>query len=86
MVTEIKSISCQEKWGCSANNGIRKRCSFIMRILYNKVQSYSPCHRQSGTCRSYLPLQSDYEPSLKTKTYLCDRFITSFCTKDHKTH
>ena len=25
-------------------------------------------------------------PSVKTTTYVCNRFNTSFCTKDHKTH
>ena len=28
----------------------------------------------------------DYVPSVKTTTYVCNRFNTSFCTKDHKTH
>ena len=42
--------------------------------------------RQSGTCRRYLLLQGLYVPSVKTAKYICNRFNTSFCTKDHKTH
>ena len=41
--------------------------------------------KQSGTCRRYLPLQGLYVASVKTTTYVCNRFDTSFCTKDHKT-
>ena len=42
--------------------------------------------KQSGTCRRYLLLQGLYVPSVKTTTHICNRFNTSFCTKDHKTH
>ena len=42
--------------------------------------------KQSGGCRRYLLLQGLYVPSFKTTLYVCNRFSTSFCTKDHKTH
>ena len=41
--------------------------------------------KQSGTCRRYLLLQGLCVPSVKTTTYACNRFNTSFCTKDHRT-
>ena len=42
--------------------------------------------KQSGTCRRYLLPQGLYVPSVKTTTYVSNRFKTSFCTKNHKTH
>ena len=42
--------------------------------------------KQSGGCRRYFLLRGLYVPSFKTTTYVCNRFNTSFCTKDHKTH
>ena len=43
-------------------------------------------NKQSGTCRKYFLLQGLCMPSVKTTTYACNRFNTSFCTKDLKTH
>ena len=42
--------------------------------------------KQSGGFRRYFLLQGLYVPSFKTTTYVYNRFNTSFCTKDHKTH
>ena len=42
--------------------------------------------KQSSTCRRYLLLQGLYVSSVKTTTYVCNSFNTSFCITDHKTH
>ena len=42
--------------------------------------------RQRGTCRICLLLQRLCMPSVKITTYVCNRFNTSSCTKDHKSH
>ena len=42
--------------------------------------------KQSGACRIYLLLQGLYVSSVKATTCVCNRFNTSFCTKDHKAH
>ena len=34
----------------------------------------------------YRLLQGLYVPSVKTATYICNRFNTSFCARDHKTN
>ena len=36
--------------------------------------------------RRYLLLQGLCVPSVKTTTYICNRFNTSFCARDHKTN
>ena len=36
--------------------------------------------------RRYLLLQGLCVASVKTTTYVCNRFNTSFCTRDHKTN
>ena len=36
--------------------------------------------------RRYLLLQGLCVPSVKTTTYVCNRFNTSFCARDHKTN
>ena len=72
----------------SKQNGICKRYFIINRILYSKLQSYIAyaIDKQSGTCRRHLLLQGLYVPSVKPTRYVSNRFNTSFCTKDHKTH
>ena len=42
--------------------------------------------KQSDICRRYLLLQGLCVASVKTTTYVCNRFNTSFCTRDHKTN
>ena len=42
--------------------------------------------KQSDVCRIYLLLQGLWVPSVKTTTYICNRFNTSFCARDHKTN
>ena len=87
-VTEIKKISwCQEKWGRSANKMVYAKGTFLLWgfcIPSFRAIAYA-IDKQSGTCRRYLLLQGLYVPSVKTTTYVCNRFNT-FCTKDHKTH
>ena len=36
--------------------------------------------------RRYLPLQGICVPSVKSTTYVCNRFNSSFCARDHKTN
>ena len=88
-VTEIKKISwCQEKWGRSANKMVYPKGTFLLWgfcIPSFRAIAYA-IDKQSGTCRRYLLLQGFYVPSVKTTTYVCNKFNASFCTKDHKTH
>ena len=42
--------------------------------------------KQSSICRRYLLLKGLCVPSDKIATYVCNRFNTFFCTKDHKTY
>ena len=87
-VTEIKKISwCQEKWRRSANNMVYAKGTFLLWgfcIPSFRAIAYA-IDKQSGTCRRYLLLQVLYVPSVKTTTYVCNKFNTSFGTKnDHK--
>ena len=86
-VTEIKkSFWCQEKWRRSANKMVYAKGTFLLWgfcIPSFRAIAYA-IDKQSGTCRRYLLLQGLYVPSVKTTTYVCNRFNT-FCTKDHKT-
>ena len=86
-VTEIKKISwCQEKWGRSANKMVYTKVTFLFWVFCLptfRAIAYA-IDKQSGTCRRYLLLQGLYVPSVKTTTYVCNRF-NIFCTKDHKT-
>ena len=88
-VTEIKKISwCQEKWGRSANKMVYPKGTFLLWwfcIPSFRAIAYA-IGKQNGTCRKYLLLLGLYVPSVKTTTYVCNRFNTSFCTKDQKTH
>ena len=88
-VTEIKkSFWCQEKWRRSANKMVYAKGTFLLWgfcIPSFRAIAYA-IDKQSGTCRRYLLLQGLYVPSVKTTTYVCHRFNTSFYTKDHKTH
>ena len=42
--------------------------------------------KQNDICRGYLLLQGLCMPSVKTTTYACNRFDTSFFARDHKTN
>ena len=88
-VTKIKKKSwCQEKWGCSANKMVYAKGTFLLWgfcIPSFRTIAYA-IDNESDTYRRYLLLQGLYVPSVKTTTYICNRFNTTFCTKDHKTH
>ena len=52
-----------------------------------EIKKTSWCHRKNGgMCWRYLLLQGLCVPSVKTTTYVCNRFNASFHTKDHKMH
>ena len=42
--------------------------------------------KQSDICRRYLLLQGLCVQSVKTTSYVCNRFNTFFCARDHKTN
>ena len=88
-VPEIKNISwCQEKWGRSANKMAYSKGTFLLWgfcVPSFRAIAYA-IDKQNDTCRRYLLLLGLYVPSVKTTTYVYNRFNTSFCTKDHKTH
>ena len=42
--------------------------------------------KQSVTCRRYFLLHGLCVPGARIIRYVCNRFNTSLCTKDHKTH
>ena len=42
--------------------------------------------KQGDVCRRYLLLQGLCVRSVKTTTYVCNRFNTSFRARDHKTN
>ena len=87
-VTEIKNFMMSGKVRTSSKqNGICKRYFSLWRFCIPSFRAIAHAiDKQSGTCRRYLLLQGLYVPSVKTTTYVCNRFNTSFCTKDHKTH
>ena len=71
----------------SKQNGICKKYFFVMRILYTKPQSYSLCYRQTKWYRQKIPSVTGIMcAKCQTTTFVCNRFNTSFCTKDHKIH
>ena len=88
-VTEIKKIPwCQEKWRRSANKIVYAKATFLSLgfcIPSFRAIAYA-IDKQSDTGKRHLLLQGLYVPSVKTTTYVCSSFNTSFCTKDHKTH
>ena len=83
-----KNFMMSGKMGRSANKMVYAKGTFLLwgfcvpslRAIFYVID------KQSGTWRRYLLLQGLYVPSVKTTTYVCNRFNTSFCTKDHKTH
>ena len=62
----------------SNQNGICKRHLFMMRTVYIKLESDSLCCRQIKWYMQKIRC-------VKTITYVCNRFNTFFCFKDHKT-
>ena len=71
----------------SKKNSICKRSFFIMRILYTKLQSCSLCYRKTKFYTQKIPSVTGIICG-KSQNYniVCNRFNSSFCTKDHKTH
>ena len=63
----------------SRQNGICKRHFFMMRVVYIKLQSDSLCYRQ-------MKWNMQKIRCVKPITYVCNRFNTFFCFKDHKTY
>ena len=64
----------------SKQNGICKRHLFMMRIVYIKLQSDSLGYQQTKWYMQKIPC-------VKTiNMYVCNRFNTSFCFKNHKTY
>ena len=82
-----KSFMMSGKVGTfSKQNGICRRYFFLMRILYTKLQSCSLCYRETNWFMQKIPsVTGIFVQSVKTTTYVCSRFNTSFCNKDHKT-
>ena len=71
----------------SKQNGICKRYFLLWGFCIPSFKAITHAiDKQSDTCRRYLLLQGLYVSSVETTTYVCNRFNTSFCTKDHKTH
>ena len=88
-VTEIKKISwCKEKLRRSANKMVYAKGTFLLwRFWIPNFRAIAyAIDKQSDTCRKNLLIQGLYVPSVKTTTYVRNRFNTSFCTKGHKTH
>ena len=56
-----------------------QKMRFMIRIVCIKLQSYSLCYRQTKWYMQKIPC-------VKTITYVCNRFNTSFCFTDHKTY
>ena len=72
----------------SANKMVYPEGTFLWRgllITSFKTIAYV-VDKQSDVCRRYLQLQGLCVPSVKTTTYVCNRFNTSFCARDHKTN
>ena len=88
-VTEIKKNSrCHKKRERLANKMVYAEATFLwwgLCITIFRSIAYVT-DKQSGTCRRYLLSQGLCVRSVKITTYVCNRFNTSFCTKDHKTH
>ena len=74
--------------GTSANKIVYQEGTFLWWGLF--IPSFKTIayvvDKQSDICRRYLLLQGLCMPSVKTTTYVCNRFITSFCARDHKTN
>ena len=71
----------------SKQNGIYKRLLFYYEDFVYQASELWPMlstNKVGGTCRRYHLLQGLYVPNVKTTTYVCNRFNTSFSTKDHK--
>ena len=58
----------------------------MMRVISTKLQSKSLRCRETAIYLRYLQLQGLCVPSVKTTTYVCNRFNTSLCAREHKTN
>ena len=75
------------KVGTSANEMVYPEGTFLwwgLVIPSFKTIAYV-IHKQSDICIRYLLLQELCVRSVKMTTYVCNRFNTSFCARDHKT-
>ena len=72
------------KVGTSANKMVYPEGNFLQWGLF--IPSFITIDKQSNICRRYLLLEGLCVPSVKTTAYVCKRFITSFCARDHKTN
>ena len=83
-----KNFMMSGKVGRSANKMVYAKGTFLLWgfcVPRFRAIAYV-IDKQSGTCRIYLLLQGLYVSSIKATTCVCNRFNTSFCTKDHKAH
>ena len=90
-VTEIKKISwCQENWDVSKQNGISRRYLFMMSIYFILYQASNLQSMLSTNKGIYIGVPS-VTGIMCTKCqnhsiHVCNRFYTSFCTRDYKTN
>ena len=58
----------------------------MVKIIYNRLLTYSLCCQQTKGCMSKcLLLKGLCEPNVETTTYVCNRFNSPFCARDNKT-
>ena len=76
------------KVGTSANKMVYPEDTFLWWELF--ISSFKTVayfvNKQSDICRRYLLLQGLCVLSVKTITYVCNRFNTSFCARDYRTN
>ena len=72
------------KVGTSANKMVYPEGNFLQWGLF--IPSFITIDKQSDICRRYPLLEGLCVPSVKSTAYVCKRFITSFCARDHKTN
>ena len=74
--------------GRSANKVVYPEGTFLLWGLF--IPSFKSISyvvdKQSYISGRYLRLQGLCVPSVKTTKYICNRFNTSFCARDHKTN
>ena len=74
--------------GTSANKMVYPEGTFLWwRLVIPGFKTVvNVVDKQNDICRRYLLLQGLCMPSVKTTTYACNRFNTSFFARDHKTN
>ena len=81
-----KNVIIWRKVGTSTNKMVYPEGTFLWWGLFIpgfKTIAYV-LDKQSDICRTYLLLHRLCVLSVKTTTYVCNRFNTSFCARDHK--